>query len=82
MNLENNAEGECKICDQNIATCSGGSSLIPKPGHWKYNLTSDLVLECPTGLACDLLITDGRLLDDGEAEDGLYYGPVVGANGE
>jgi len=42
----------CTPCNNEVAFCLGGSKIAPRPGFWRYNLTSDKILACPIEQAC------------------------------
>jgi len=44
-------ERNCKLCDSN-AICFGGNKIAPREGYSRTNLSSDMIIECPTEEAC------------------------------
>jgi len=42
----------CSSCDLKSTICLGGSNVGPRPGYWRMNTTTDIVMECPFAEAC------------------------------
>ena len=37
----------CQKCDSEFYECLGGTTLVVKPGYWRYNENTTIVLKCP-----------------------------------
>jgi len=37
----------CQKCDSQFYECLGGTTLVVKPGYWRYNENTTIVLKCP-----------------------------------
>ena len=42
----------CLKCDPENSICLGGSEIAPKPGYWRYDITTAHMLECAKSSAC------------------------------
>jgi hypothetical protein len=44
--------GDCKKCDSEKATCTGGNDIGPKPGYWRPSNSSSNFMRCPNPDVC------------------------------
>ncbi len=44
--------GDCKPCDVEKASCTGGNDIGPKPGFWRPSNTSSNFMRCPNPDVC------------------------------
>ena len=42
----------CTKCDSKSLICRGGNDVGPKSGYWRFNASSDIVLQCPNPEVC------------------------------
>ena len=50
--VADSAESSCQACGDSTTICLGGDNVGPKPGYWRLNKTSDIVISCPIDGAC------------------------------
>ena len=46
------SKAKCTECEDQAAVCLGGSKIAPKPGYWRYDVSSDNIMKCPEFEAC------------------------------